>query len=244
MVTTVLKFVPLAVIGVIGLFFVNGGNFTPFAPARLRAASVRSAGAALTLWAFIGLESATIPAEEVKDPERTLPRATIIGTVATTAVVHPGDGRDLRDHPDRRAGQLDAARSPTRPRSIFGGSWNKVIAAVAMISTFGALNGWILLQGRVPLAAARDGLFPARFANVHGSARTPVFGLVVSSVLLSGLMLMNYTSSLVDQFTFSHPAGDPDDARAVRLLGRGAGRPVLSREPGLLQTRRTSSATP
>ena len=59
-----------------------------------------------------------------------------------------------------------------------------------------------MLQGRVPLAAAEDGMFPAPFAKVHGKRRTPVFGLVVSSVLVSVLMLMNYTKGLVDAFTF------------------------------------------
>ena len=78
---------------------------------------------------------------------------------------------------------------------------DKLIAAVAMISTFGALNGWILIQGRVPLAAAQDGLFPKAFAQVSGSRKTPVVGLVASSVLLSGLMAMNYQSSLTDTFT-------------------------------------------
>ena len=71
-----------------------------------------------------------------------------------------------------------------------------------MISTFGALNGWILLQGQVPLAAAQDGLFPKPFAACHGKRGTPVFGLVVSSRAADGLMLMNYNASLVDQFTF------------------------------------------
>jgi basic amino acid/polyamine antiporter, APA family len=85
---------------------------------------------------------------------------------------------------------------------IFGGGWDKVIAAVAMVATFGALNGWILIQGRVPLAAAQDGLFPKQFAKVHGKRGTPVFGLVVSSVFVTALMLMNYTKGLVDAFTF------------------------------------------
>ena len=70
-----------------------------------------------------------------------------------------------------------------------------------MISTFGALNGWILIQGRIPLAAAQDGLFPRAFAQVSGSRKTPVVGLVASSVLLSMLMGMNYQSSLTDTFT-------------------------------------------
>jgi APA family basic amino acid/polyamine antiporter len=63
-------------------------------------------------------------------------------------------------------------------------------------------SGVFLLQGRVPLAAAEDALFPAPFARVHGKRATPVFGLVVSSVLATALMLMNYTKGLVDAFTF------------------------------------------
>src|SRR3712207_5230725 len=83
LVTTILKFVPLAIIGIVGLFFIDGGNYEPFAPEG-KSLSLLSTTAALTLWAFIGLESATVPAEEVKDPERTIPRATIIGTVLAT----------------------------------------------------------------------------------------------------------------------------------------------------------------
>ena len=198
-VTTVLKFVPLAIIGLVGLFFVDGGNYTPFAPEGTWTAI--SAAAPLTLWAFIGLESATVPAEEVRDPERTIPRATILGTVITTALYIVATVAIMGILP---TAELAASTSPFADAAgqIFGGGWDKVIAAVAMVSTFGALNGWIMLQGRVPLAAAEDGLFPPQFAKVHGKRRTPVFGLVVSSVFATALMLMNYTKGLVDAFTF------------------------------------------
>ena len=84
-----LKFVPLLLIGLIGLFYMHSGNFTPFDPHHVSLVGhwhAISFAATLTLWAFLGLESATVPAEEVKDPERTLPRATMLGTVATTAL--------------------------------------------------------------------------------------------------------------------------------------------------------------
>ncbi|HEU5062230.1 MAG TPA: amino acid permease [Solirubrobacterales bacterium] len=199
LVTTVLKFVPLAIIGVIGLFFVNSDNLTPFSPHG--SWSAISAAAPLTLWAFIGLESATVAAGEVKDPERNIPRATVYGTIAATVVYILGTVAVMGIIPTET---LAGSTSPFADAAgeMFGGSWDKVIAVVAMISTFGALNGWILLQGRVPLAAAEDGLFPPQFAKVHGERRTPVFGLVVSSVLVTGLMLMNYTKGLVDAFTF------------------------------------------
>ena len=198
--TTVLKFVPLAIIAIVGLFFIKGGNYTPFAPSGVF--SGLTAAAALTLWAFIGLESATVAAEEVKNPERNIPRATLIGTGIATAVYILATISIMGIIP---LGQLAQSASPFADAAgvIFGAGWVvKAIAAVAMVSSFGALNGWILLQGRVPLAAAQDGLFPKRFAKVHGERKTPVFGLVVSSILVTGLMFMNYTSSLVEQFTF------------------------------------------
>jgi APA family basic amino acid/polyamine antiporter len=199
LVTTVLKFVPLAVIGLIGLFFIDGGNYTPFSPHG--EGSAISAAAVLALWAFIGLESATVPAEEVKDPEKTIPRATMIGTAITTLVYIVATVAIMGIIPTNELAQSSSPFADAAGQ-IFGGGWDKVIAAVAMVATFGALNGWILIQGRVPLAAARDGLFPKQFAKVHGKRGTPVFGLVVSSVLVTALMLMNYTKGLVDAFTF------------------------------------------
>ncbi|HVW47314.1 MAG TPA: amino acid permease [Solirubrobacterales bacterium] len=198
-ITTVLKFVPLAIIGVIGLFFIKSSNLTPFAPHGTWSAI--SAAAPLTLWAFIGLESATVAAGEVRDPEKNIPRATMYGTLATTIVYIIGTIAVMGVIP---TAVLAHSTSPFADAAgvMFGGSWDKVIALVALISTFGCLNGWILLQGRVPLAAAEDGLFPEQFAKVHGKRGTPVFGLVVSSILVSGLMLMNYTKGLVDAFTF------------------------------------------
>jgi APA family basic amino acid/polyamine antiporter len=205
LVTTILKFVPLVLIGIVGLFFMDTGNFGGFAPNGYGTGTGLiggiTAAMALTLWAFIGLESATVPAEEVRSPARTIPRATIWGTlvtavlyaVATIAVMGIVPLATLRDS---SAPFADAATE------VFGGAvWGKVVALVVMISTFGALNGWILLQGRVPYAAARDGLFPKAFGKLSRSG-TPVFGLVVSSILITGLMALNYHKDLVDNFTF------------------------------------------
>jgi basic amino acid/polyamine antiporter, APA family len=209
-VTTVLKFVPLLAIGLIGLFYIHGGNYTPFAPDHhtlwSQFGAISTAGT-LTLWAFIGLESATVPAEEVKDPERTLPRATIIGTIAATALYVLATVAIMGIIP---AGTLANSSAPfaDAARQIWGGSVlglapGDLVALIALISTFGCLNGWILLQGRVPLAAAQDGLFPKQFAIVSGKGRTPVVGLVVSSVLMSFLVGMFYsgTHTLGEIFT-------------------------------------------
>ncbi len=208
LVTTVLKFVPLVLIGLIGLFYMHSGNFTPFDPHHTTLVGhwhAVSFAATLTLWAFLGLESATVPAEELKDPEKTLPRATILGTGATTAMYVLATVAIMGVIPaatlaHSNAPFADAAQS-IFGSSILGVSPSKFVAAIAMISTFGALNGWILIQGRVPLAAAQDGLFPHQFAQVSGSRKTPVVGLVASSILLTLLLGMNYQSSLTSTFT-------------------------------------------
>jgi basic amino acid/polyamine antiporter, APA family len=202
LITTIVKFVPLLLIGIVGLFFIHGGNYSPFTPSHGSDWGISSA-ALLTLWAFIGLESATVPAEEVKDPERTIPRATIIGTVATTVVYLVSS---VALFGMIASSTLARSTSPFADGAnvIFGGTWGgKAIAVVAMFSIFGVLNGWILLQGRVALGAAEDGLFPKQFARVDEKRRTPVVGIVVSSLLTTGLLALNYEhrGSVVSLFT-------------------------------------------
>jgi APA family basic amino acid/polyamine antiporter len=76
-----------------------------------------------------------------------------------------------------------------------------VVAIGAIISCFGALNGWILLQGQLPMAAAMDKLFPVGFKKVSKKG-IPFLGLFISSTLASILVSMNYTKGLVQMFSF------------------------------------------
>ena len=200
LVTTVLKVLPLAAIAFIGVFYIDLDHFQPFNASERAPFSALTATVALTLWAFLGLETSTIPADNVKDPERTIPRATVLGTVAAAIIYILGTAAVMGVIP---ADQLAQSNAPfaDAARQMWGGWAAAIIGLGAAVSCFGALNGWLLVQGQIPLAAARDGLFPARFAQV--SARgTPVFGLVFSSMLASVLLMMNYTKGLVDQFTF------------------------------------------
>jgi basic amino acid/polyamine antiporter, APA family len=212
-ITTILKFVPLALIGVVGLFSMTADHFTPFtmdAPTVGRGALTFvegiTAAIGLTLWAFIGLESATVPAEEVKDPDRTIPRATLLGTGLTTIVYIVATVAVMGIVPlgvlQNSNAPFAEAASRTLSGDVFGIGWGTIVAWIGAISAFGALNGWILLTSRVSLAAAEDGIFPKVFGKVSGTSRTPVYGLVIAAVLVTGLTFMNYTKSLVDQFTF------------------------------------------
>ena len=198
-VTTVLKLVPLVAVAFVGIFWIHSANFEPFNASDSSTYGAVSGAAALTLWAFIGLESATIPAQHVRDPERNIARATLIGT-ATAAVVYVLGTMAVLGilPPDVLA--TSSAPFADAATEIWGGWAGDAVAVGAIVSTFGCLNGWILLQGQMPYAAARDGLFPGAFKRLNRYG-VPGIGIVVSTVLLTLFMLPTYNSSTVDRFT-------------------------------------------
>ncbi|HET8660471.1 MAG TPA: amino acid permease, partial [Micromonosporaceae bacterium] len=200
LVTTVLKFLPLLALGLVGVFLISADNFGGFNTSGRSGYGALTAVAALTLWAFIGVESATVPAGDVRDPKRTIPRATIVGTAVTALVYLLGTVAVMGILP---AATLAGSGAPFADAadSAFGGWAGPLVAAAAVVSVFGCLNGWILLQGQIPMAAARDSLFPRIFTRTTRSG-APVVGLVASSVLITALTVLNYNASLVDQFTF------------------------------------------
>lgn len=199
-ITTILKLAPLIVITIGGLFYFNSDHFIPFNLSSQSNLSAITSTTTLTLFAFLGLECATIPSGNVKNAEKTVSRATIIGTVLTTIIYIAGTVAVMGLIPpsvlqNSQAPFADAAAA------IWGEEARYLVAGGAVISTFGALNGWILIQGQMPMAAARDHLFPRIFAKENKNG-TPAIGIVISSVLISVLMSLNFTRTLADTYTF------------------------------------------
>lgn len=199
-VTLVLKVLPLVLVGVGGLFFFRPAAFTLPPAGEVSMAGQIVATMTLTLWAFLGLETATIPAGSVKDPARTIPRATVIGTVAAAVIYIVSTVGVMSLVP------VEALTTSTAPfadgaRALFGTGAGQLVAIGAAISCFGALNGWTLVTGQLPMAAAADGLFPPVFARLS-SRGTPAASMVIAGVLASALVAMNYSRGLVDLFTF------------------------------------------
>jgi APA family basic amino acid/polyamine antiporter len=193
-VTVVLKFLPLVVVGVVGWFFVKASNFGPFNASGGSLYSGIGIAAGVALFSFIGVECASIAAGRVKDPRRNVGRASIIGTAASgllylavTAAV-----MGLVAH-----GNLVGNGAPfvNAFQSMFGhATWvGKLVAATAVISGLGALNGWTLVTAEMPYAAAKDGLFVPQFAKTFRDG-TPWFGILVSTAVASALMAFAYSS--------------------------------------------------
>lgn len=200
LVTTILKLLPLILIIVGGFFYFDTDNFTPFNVSGESTFEAISITAALTLYAFMGVESATIPSENIENPEKIIPKATLIGTLLTTLVYIFSTIAIMGMIPLEELSKSAAPFSDAM--AIIGGEWGRnLVAAGVAIAAFGALNGWILIQGQISMATSRDQLFPKIFSKKN-SKDVPVPGMIIGSILTSIIMLMNYTDGLVTQFKF------------------------------------------
>jgi APA family basic amino acid/polyamine antiporter len=200
LVTTILKLMPLLAVIVLAAVLLAGQDASvikvepqPFSISAVTAVAI------LTLWPLLGLESATVPAENVIDPERNIPRSTLWGTIVTaiiyvvacSAVILLIPGSQLQNSP---APFAELVR-------LFWGDWAaSAIALFVFISGFGALNGWILIQGEMPRVLANEKIFPALFAH-ESRHRTPDYSLFITSTLVSIVLLMNLSASMVEVFT-------------------------------------------
>jgi APA family basic amino acid/polyamine antiporter len=153
------------------------------------------------LWAFLGIESATIPADNVRDPKRTLPRATYLG-VAIVAIIY--GMTSLVVFGVMSNAELASSSGPFADAATkMWGSWAGVaMVAVAVVSTLGSINGNTLLAGQMPRAAALDQLFPSWFAKLN-KAGSPANGIILSAIFSTALVLLNISESTIGLFNFS-----------------------------------------
>lgn len=198
LITTILKVIPLLLIPAFGLFQMDFSNFVPFNPSTESNLGAIFSTVGLTLWAFLGLECASIPAGSIKNPRRTIPLATILGTViasiiyiTTTITVMGLVKSDVLRH--STAPFIDAAQL------LWGPNGGIIIGIGTIIACLGAVNGWILIQGQIAYAMAKDSLLPRVFTKIspHGS---PYVAVIVSSAISSVVIFFNYQDGLISMF--------------------------------------------
>ena len=198
-VTTVFKFIPIIVIALLGWHYFNPANITQsFNVSKFSAPHALTIAAALTLWSFVGVESATVPAGDVINPKRTIPIATIAGTLIAAVAYIVTCTFIMGMIPMH---ELAACASPfAAAGKIILGPWGAYfIAFGALFSLLGGLNAWTLLETQVAMAAAKDNLFPKIFAvkNKHG---VPVWGIIITTIIISALLILSSSMNLIEQF--------------------------------------------
>lgn len=198
--TTILKLLPLIAFATVGFAYFEPANYADFNTSSDSHSTAIFATCALTLWAFLGLESATVPAGNVDNPKRTIPRATVLGT-AFVAIIYLLVSISI--YGIMTPAELSASNAPFADAAQrIWGSWGFYFVAFgAVVSCLGSLNGWLLIQAEVPMAAAKAGLFPKIFGKQDARGR-PVAGMFISTVLLSILIMSNFSGDLVGLFTF------------------------------------------
>jgi len=188
-VTTVLKLLPLAAVILIAVAMVATGShdFTHEAHAPLAAGSLLAA-TTIGFVAIMGFETASIAGERVRNPERNIPRATMLGISLTCLIYLIVCTAISFSTP---AVQLAASNAPVADfiAQRWGGWAGRAVAGFAVISTVGCLNVWIMMQSEVPLGLVRGGLLPEWFGRTN-SKDIAVGPLVMASSLTCLLLLI------------------------------------------------------
>ena len=192
-----INFMPLGLLGY-ALFHFQPANLHPFAPHGVGALAT---GSALLVWAYSGIESATVPAEEMQAPGRTIRLGTMIGFAVATLIFFVSASAVVGVLPN------EVIASSARPvemavRQVLGvrAGWWVSVAAVA--ASIGVLNGWTLMVGRIPFSAAEDGMFFRQLGRLHPRYGTPYVSLIMGTLIASALLTLYFSKSLLSAFTF------------------------------------------
>lgn len=197
-VTTVLKLVPLLVLVLLLIPHADVANLHPFAP---KGWGALFPAIALVAWPFLGSETATIPAGEMKDAAKTIRRA-IFGGFAAAALVYAGVAMTVALA--LPSSEIAGSASPlaVAAERVLGHAGQGFVTIGALVSVAGILNGWILIAGRLPQAAARDGYFPAFLEHLSPRTGAPVPALILSGVIAAALASTYFSRSLLQAYNF------------------------------------------
>jgi basic amino acid/polyamine antiporter, APA family len=199
--TTVVKLVPQAGIIALGIWAV----FAPHAKSVVQVPSTPLslpaviAASTLALYAMLGVESAAMPAGRVRDPGRTIPRATFTGTLLVALIYICVSLVPMLLIPQ---GELALSNAPFADlfARYLGPASGKLLAAFVIVGALGCLNGWTLVVGELTVSFAKHGGFPRVLGKVNGQG-APLWGLVFPGALASLMLIMNYNDSMAGAFT-------------------------------------------
>lgn len=196
---TLLKILPLIAIIALALPAGTPANLPAFNPSGEPIVAVLAATALIALWPFTGFEVATLPAANVKDCERTIPRALIGGMLTVVAIYLSATAAVMLLVP---SAQLAVSNAPFADAARAFGPWGPgFIAAGALVATAGTLNGLLFTCGQMPMAVASDKLAPSWLAAINKGG-APHRALLLSFAIAVLLLGLNYGRGFIGAFEF------------------------------------------
>lgn len=201
-VTTMLKLAVILVFVVIAVYGFNPEYLTTYSSTDVQGLGTLPSAIAVTLWSFVGLESAAISAGEIKNPEKNIKRSTLLGTILASIIYIILSILSMGGLSQEALALSDAPLADII-NNITGQTWGGTFISLGIIiSAAGAASGWILTTARAAYAAGEDGLFPKFFSKIHPKHKTPINALIISSLCTNLLLILNYVSNLTEAFNF------------------------------------------
>lgn len=198
-ITTIIKLVPILVIGMMGLFI--GGSPSQNTSISVTTGSTGMGMAILaTLWAYDGWVQVANMGGEIEDPSRNLPKAFLYGLIAVMAIYLLVNISLFNILPATRIAVLGEKAASIASESLLGGWSGKALSLGIIISIFGAINGNILTMPRVSYAMACRKSFPMAefFSVLHPKNQTPVNAIALKSVLAGVMILLLNPNRITD----------------------------------------------
>lgn len=200
------SFVTIFKIGFFALFIIVAflkfdiSNITPLFPEGKGISSV-SVAATSTLWAFIGMESATVAAGEIENPKKNIRKSTIYGLLIASVIYM---AISIASMGAMKNSDLMTSTAPLTDilAIALGNRLGSFFTIAVVICIIGTIIGWLFSTARVAYSAGVDGIFPRAFGQINKKTGTPVNSLVIGSVLVNILLIMNYQKGMVDAFNF------------------------------------------
>jgi APA family basic amino acid/polyamine antiporter len=201
LILTVVKVMPLIILPILALPSINTDLIWANPPNNQETCLGALAIVVLRMiFAFMGFETGTVPCEEIENPRVNIPKATVLGTLIAAGIYMLGTIAIFGHVPyevlqDSKAPYADLAAS------VFGGNWQTFIALTGALCALGALNGWMLIGGRIAYGAAQDGIFPKIFKKTDKSG-APTNAIIISSLCTIPFLMLSLSDNLVNQFNF------------------------------------------
>ena len=198
---TLLKFIPFLILPICALTKFDYANIevSHEIAINMSADKILAHATMLTLWGFIGLESATTPAGSVENPAHTVPKAIIYGTAAVFFLYLFNSIAVMGMIPSAELAVSKAPYSALTQR-LWGGNWHMLISFIAGIICIGTLNAWVLTSGQIGLGLAESKMFPAIFKQKNKSG-APIGSLCISTIGIIPILIMTANDNLAKQIT-------------------------------------------
>lgn len=191
------KMLPFIVVPFIALSYFDFGNLAVLTITKSEQSQYFNYVVLLTFWGFIGFETVTASVAEIDQPQKTIPRAILFGTLFVAAVYFLSSVGIMGAVPAQILMYSNAPYAETI-HYLFGGYWHLIISIIAALVCLAAVNAWTLASGQIALGIAQDKLLPKIFAKQNKNG-APVAALTLSCLGSIPVLILAHTENIAEK---------------------------------------------